>query len=110
MYGWLMAVYVSNLIIWMVCYYYMRQMAPSASYKPTLRLLAGVLRAKHSFFSSHHNSFIIPFVGYSVTFWIVWTFAILRRSWEAWGPDDEHVLNILKLGHAITVPLQGYAL
>jgi len=85
MYGWLVGVYILNSVIWVLCYNYMKKISPMASYKPTLRLLS----------------------GYSVAFWLVWTFPIVRRSYEAWGPGDEHVLEILRFGHAVTVPLQG---
>jgi len=86
LYGWLIAVYIANLVIWVICYNYMKRISPVASYKPTLRLLT----------------------GYSVAFWLVWTFPIIRRSYEAWGSGDEEVMNILRFGHAVTIPLQGF--
>lgn len=43
MYGWLFVVYSANLVIWVICYNYMKKISPMATYKPTLRLLAGML-------------------------------------------------------------------
>jgi len=86
LYGWLVFVYIANLLIWIVCYNYMKHISPMASYKPTLRLLS----------------------GYSVSFLLVWTFPIVRRSYEAWGAGNEEVMSILRFGHSVTVPLQGF--
>jgi len=86
MYGWVLLVFILNVTIWGLCYYYLKKIAPQASHKPTLRLLA----------------------GYSVAFWIAWTCPLLWRSWLAWGPEDDHVVDILRLGMSATVPLQGF--
>lgn len=100
MYGWAITVYILNLIIWGACHYYMKKIAPSATHKQTLRLLVG-----KCYPAPFH--IIISFTGYSISFWLAWSFPIVRRSWEAWGPDDPHVMNVLRFGHAVTVPLQG---
>jgi len=84
LYGWLVAVFISNVVIWIVCDYYSKKI--ERSYKGTLFLLA----------------------GYSTAFFLVYTFSFLRRIWGAWIPNDTHTYDILKFGQAVTAPLQGF--
>jgi len=86
LYGWLLAVFIGNVIIWMSCVFYMKQISSNAKKRPAMLVL----------------------IAYTTAFLIVWTFPIVHRMYEAFGPNNQKIIDVLRFGHAVTNPLQGF--
>jgi len=86
LYAWLIAVFFGNFIIWFLCHRYLKQITPNASNRPTFHLL----------------------LGYTVAFWIVWTFPLVHRIYITASGSNPQVLIVLRYGHSLTAPLQGF--
>lgn len=86
LYAWLVAAFIGNFIIWFFCYWYMKKIVPNASKRPTIFLV----------------------LGYTIAFWLVWSFPLAHRIYIVTGHNNPDVLQVLRYGHSTMVPLQGY--